>query len=249
MRTPAPCQPSALYNTSALPHPAIVMYSPPKPVEKPKNKAAKVLGIIALVLAVPGLLSAFIPPTAILTYPFLFTAVLLAVIGLILPLVKKERGAGLPLFALILSLVFIATPIVVSLTHQAARERERIALKEEQDLYINYYVRVYDADVRYFNSALDGRVPGATFKIQNTGDRSLSRIELVIYFKGPTGQVIFEDSYVPVSNSTLRNDRPLRPGYIWEIERGKFFAAKSAPSEWEEGSYEIKVSSISFAED
>jgi hypothetical protein len=118
--------------------------------------------------------------------------------------------------------------------------------------YIVESLELYDFKARYMNAVLDGRVPGVTFKIKNNGDRSLERVKVVVFFKDAAGSVIAEEDYVPVSVSKYNlsgDNKPLKPGYIWQQERGKFYTAKSIPSEWKEGAAEAKITEIRFEDD
>lgn len=101
------------------------------------------------------------------------------------------------------------------------------------------------------NAALDGRVPGVLFKIRNNGDRSLDRVEATIYFKDAAGRVIAEEDYHPVLVSEYSfsgDNKPLKPDYIWQMEKGKFYSAKKVPDEWEEGSIDASITDIKFTE-
>jgi hypothetical protein len=72
----------------------------------------------------------------------------------------------------------------------------------------------------------------------------------VVFFKDANGSVIAEEDYTPVLVSQYNfsgDNKPLKPGYIWQQARGSFYAAKSVPSEWKEGSAEVKVTEIRFA--
>jgi len=115
--------------------------------------------------------------------------------------------------------------------------------------YIAESLELYDFQAKYMNAVLDGRVPGVTFKIKNKGDRSLERIKVVVLFKDATGSVIAEEDYTPVlvSQYNLSGDnKPLKPGYIWQQERGRFYTAKSVPTEWKEGAADAHIVEIRF---
>lgn len=115
--------------------------------------------------------------------------------------------------------------------------------------YISESLELYDFQAKYMNAVLDGRVPGVTFKIKNKGDRSLERIKVVVLFKDATGSVIAEEDYTPVlvSQYNLSGDnKPLKPGYIWQQERGRFYTAKSVPTEWKEGAADAQIVEIRF---
>ena len=99
------------------------------------------------------------------------------------------------------------------------------------------------------DSVLDGKVPGVLFKLRNTGDRSLDMVKVTVIFKDVGGTAIHDEDYYPISVSdfSLGDNKPLKPGYIWQMETGKFYAAKSVPSEWQEGSVDVKIADIRFS--
>jgi len=115
--------------------------------------------------------------------------------------------------------------------------------------YIRDHIILYDLQARYMESILDGKVPGVLFKLRNTGDRDLDMVKVTVFFKDASGAVIHEEDYTPVlvSDFSFGDNKPLKAGYIWQMERGKFYAAKSVPSEWQEGSVEAKVTDIKFS--
>lgn len=128
---------------------------------------------------------------------------------------------------------------------ETKREIEEFAEKEE---YIGKVV-LYDLEAGYYETYLDKRVPGVKFKLKNTGDRALNEVEVTVYFKAADGSIISEANYYPVlvSKSSLRGNKPLKPNYIWQMERGKFYKADSVPSEWKEGFASAKITDIEFA--
>jgi len=111
-------------------------------------------------------------------------------------------------------------------------------------------MKLYDLETRLYDTYLDERVPGVRFKLKNEGDLTLSRVEVTVYFKDATGKTIHEESFDPVSVNSfgLDNRGPLRPGYIWELERGKFYTAKSVPTEWKPGAAEARITDLDFLE-
>jgi hypothetical protein len=40
----------------------------------------------------------------------------------------------------------------------------------------------------------------------------------------------------------------LKPGYVWELEQGKFYTAKSVPTEWRPGATEARITDLDFLE-
>jgi hypothetical protein len=107
-------------------------------------------------------------------------------------------------------------------------------------------LELYDFKAKYFDSVLDGRIPGVEFKLRNKGDRALKKVRVVVYFQDANGATIAEEDYTPVLSGGFSNGTPLKPGYIWQQERGRFLSAKKIPSEWKEGAAFAKITEIQF---
>lgn len=136
----------------------------------------------------------------------------------------------------------VVSPFTIA--KQPAKPAAKV-LSEEQK-YIQL-IDLYDFQAKYYDSLLDGRIPGVEFKLRNNGNRSLKTIEVTVYFKDSNGNTIYEENYIPVNTSSwLEPDKPLKPKYIWQMERGKFYQAKSVPDEWQEGKATAKITSIEF---
>ncbi len=126
-------------------------------------------------------------------------------------------------------------------------EKEIEIFREKQE-YIDK-VELYNLTARYYQTFRDDRVPGVEFKLRNNGDRTLKCVEVTVYFKDSEGKIITEEIYNPVLVSRYsigRDNRPLRPNYIWQLERGKFYQAKSVPSEWQDGAVSAQITDIEF---
>lgn len=122
----------------------------------------------------------------------------------------------------------------------------------EEAAYIKQNLRLYDLEAKYYDSMLDGRVPGVDFKIQNNGSRTLNGVTVRVVFYDATGNPIAEEEYHPVivSDYSYGSDNtPLRPHYIWQQERGQFYQAKNVPSEWAAGKASATITDIEFAPD
>lgn len=132
---------------------------------------------------------------------------------------------------------------------EVAAEAEANAIEREKQDYISQNIEVYELEARYMDSMLDGRVPGVTFKVRNNGERTLDRVEVTIEFLDAEGNSIAEEIYHPVIAGGYSSDPPLRPGYIWQNERGRFYSAKAVPSEWQSGRARAIVTDIEFAEE
>jgi hypothetical protein len=118
----------------------------------------------------------------------------------------------------------------------------------ERTAYIRDHLKVYDLDAHYFDSILDGRVPGVDFKIKNDGIRTLNKVSVRVVFYDAQDKPIAEEEYSPVfvTSSGIGDNTPLRPNYIWKQEQGNFYAAKSVPSEWKTGKVTATIIEIEF---
>jgi hypothetical protein len=133
---------------------------------------------------------------------------------------------------------------------QAKTEKERKE-KEEKKAYIPS-IDLYGFKAKYFSTYLDGRIPGVEFKLKNKGTRTLRKVEVTVYFKDRSGTVIAEKDYNPVlvtEYSFGGDNKPLKPNYIWQLERGKFLQATSIPAEWAEGNAEARITDIDFLDE
>ena len=84
--------------------------------------------------------------------------------------------------------------------------------------------------------------------MKNNGNRALSKVKVTVFFRDRNNNVIYEDYWLPVSTSSWSSDsnKPLKPNYIWQMERGKFYPAKSVPDEWQEGNAVARITDIEF---
>lgn len=94
-----------------------------------------------------------------------------------------------------------------------------------------------------------GGTPGVDFKLKNTGDRSLSKLKVIVFFEDESGVTIAEESFTPFdANNRYTRDNPLKPNYIWRQKRGTFLPADAVPEEWKEGAVRAVISEINFTE-
>lgn len=229
-----------------------------------KNTASLTLGIIALVVGVLSLLVGWIPFLGLLAIPTAIIGLLLAGIGFLIALFKSGKGIGMPILggvvcvgALILPILSTGgTSAVITKVVDETSKKVTSEMKAQEDTqtqaktaYIKDHIVLYDVQARYMDSLLDGKVPGVLFKLRNTGDRDLDMVKVTVLFKDASGAVIHEEDYTPVlvSDFSFGDNKPLKAGYVWQMEAGKFYAAKSVPSEWKEGAVDAKISDIRFA--
>ena len=72
-----------------------------------------------------------------------------------------------------------------------------------------------------------------------------------MYFQDKNGNTIYEEDFHPVivSDYSFSSDnKPLKPGYVKEMESDKFYTLDTALSSWEEGKAVAKVTEIKFSE-
>lgn len=113
-------------------------------------------------------------------------------------------------------------------------------------------VRLYEVNAHYQpKSSYDKTiVPVITFKLQNNGDKTLSKVEVTVYFKDNDENIIFEEVYTPISASSWSSPSKLfKPKYIWQIERGNAYLVSKVPSEWKEGAISSEITDIEFFEE
>ena len=120
---------------------------------------------------------------------------------------------------------------------------------EKKQAYIDK-VKLYDFTAKNFSTYSGGKTPGVTFKIKNDGEKTLTKVKVTVYFKDSSDNIIAEEDYSPVlvSNYSFGDNKPLKSNYIWQMESGKFYTAKSVPSEWQEGNAVAKITDIEFEE-
>ncbi len=118
---------------------------------------------------------------------------------------------------------------------------------EEKQAYIDN-IDLYDLEAGYYDTYLDDRVPGVSFKLKNNGNRTLTKVEVTVYFKNASGEIIFEEDFLPVlvSEYSFNDNKPLKPKYVWSIGTGKFYKVEEVPSEWKSGSVSAKITDIRF---
>ena len=84
---------------------------------------------------------------------------------------------------------------------------------------------------------------------KNTGDRSLDKIKVTVFFQDKEGKNIHEEDYTPVLVSKYGRGKPLKPGYSYEMEENTYKTTKSPLSEWEKGKATIKSIDIEFSDE
>ncbi len=111
-------------------------------------------------------------------------------------------------------------------------------------LPITTEIELYDVKAIMSKGSYSTPTPGVSFKLKNNGKDTIEDVEVVIFFKDKDGKIIHEESYNPLRKIFTTPQKLLKPGYIWQIEREKFYLAPSVPTEWKEGAVEGKIINI-----
>lgn len=122
----------------------------------------------------------------------------------------------------------------------------------EKERYIKRELDVFALHTEYMASMIDDNLPGVTFKLRNSGDRSVKLVEVTVFFQNVNNDVIYKTAFKPIVDSPFsfgENSGPLQPGEVWKMGNGRFYGAKSVPAEWLEGAAYAKVTHIEFADD
>jgi len=116
-----------------------------------------------------------------------------------------------------------------------------VKLKQEKLDYIREHLEVYEIKAE-FRQTVFGNEPVVSGKIKNKGDRTLKKVEITAYFLDSNRNVIFENSYHPVLDSSYGDKTPLKPNYIQPFA----YRCEKVPSEWAEGQVRVSVTQVQF---
>lgn len=109
-------------------------------------------------------------------------------------------------------------------------------------------VEITEFQAKRIDTYAEKGIPAVRLSLRNNGDRSLDRVKIVVYFKDKKENVIFEEDYLPVLvNKYVRGNKPLKPGYVQEMGKGKYYTIDSVLSDWQEGNAFAKVVDIGFS--
>jgi hypothetical protein len=163
---------------------------------------------------------------------------------------KKLRGALVNLNEVLeLKGKLVDSAVLATAQKKKAEVEKGISEFEEKQAYIKK-VELFALKAKRISTYSDGKVPAVNFKLKNIGDRALKKVEVTVYFKDKDGNVIHEEDYNPVlvikNSFGSRDNKPLKPNYIWQQEKGHFYKAASVPSEWKLGAVSAAVTDIEF---
>jgi|SRR6266850_5443663 len=125
----------------------------------------------------------------------------------------------------------------------ASRSGQRLAPSAKAPETNAYLSKVIVRNISVGKSVLDKL--GVWGEVKNTGDRSLDKVEITIFFLNREGRRIHEKTYHPVLVSEFSfgdSNGPLKPGYAQKFG----VKADDAPSEWA-NKVEIEVTDVRFS--
>lgn len=133
---------------------------------------------------------------------------------------------------------------------EAGIEKTTEAMKEFTEK-MNYMdkVEITEFLAKRIDTYLKKEIPAVRISLKNKGDRSLDKVKVVVYFKDKAGNTIFEEDFHPVLVSKYSfsgDNKPLKPGYVKEMEKDKYYTLESALFDWQEGKAIPKVVDIEF---
>lgn len=210
------------------------------PIYVTQTKSVSGLGIAALVLGLIACFGCWVPMCGIFTLPFAMLGALCGAIGIIIAKLKKKSYVGLPIAGMIISIIAAFIAIAVFVAVSSIEESSRViseGLKQseatlgkavsENGSEQNEEKQAYIDKIKIVNLRV---TKGGVFgEIKNTGNRTLTEVEITIHYLDKYGDTIYEDNHYPVLVSSWSSDnKPLKPNYSEKFGYG----TNDVPSEW-----------------
>jgi hypothetical protein len=109
-------------------------------------------------------------------------------------------------------------------------------------------IKLYQFKTKYYSTYFDDKVPSVVFKIKHSSKKALKLVEVTVFFRDKSGRIIHEEKFYPANSSpyAFGDRKPLKPSYIWQLEKDEFNKAEKVPSEWKSGSITAKITDIDF---
>lgn len=231
------------------------------PLYVTQTKSVSGLGIAALVLGLIACLGCWIPMCGIFSLPFAILGGLFGIIGIIIAKLKKKSYVGLPIAGTIVCvtaafIVIAVTGATVSSIEESSRAisegldqteatlgdagyEDTTEQNQEKQAYVD---KIKIMNLRVAKAVLDDW--GVFGEIKNTGNRTLTEVEITIYYLDEYGNTIYEDTFHPVLISRWSSDnKPLKPNYTEKFGYG----TDDVPSEWSK-KIKVYITNIEFEE-
>ncbi|MGB0315362.1 MAG: DUF2939 domain-containing protein [Parvibaculales bacterium] len=128
-------------------------------------------------------------------------------------------------------------------------KKSRKNATEKNGLNNQYFskVRIYGLEAKRYSTFSNKNVAGVKFKLRNEGKKTLGLVKVATYFGDEKGQIIFEKVFTPVNVEKFFDaSDPLKPNYIWQLEKDKFFPIDNMSDEWKLGEVKAEVIDVEF---
>ena len=139
-----------------------------------------------------------------------------------------------------------------SMSNYKKLEKETEKLTEAKKNYIKNNLKLFEVEAKYV-SVWGGSedTPGVKFSIKNLGNKTLSKIRVVVYFLDKNGKPFAEDDYLPVLEGSISgissSFSSLKPNYTFRMDDSTFYTKDNLGDEWS-GKIKIEISYIEFDE-
>ena len=137
-----------------------------------------------------------------------------------------------------------------SMSNYKKLEKETEKLTEAKKNYIKNNLKLFEVEAKYV-SVWGGSedTPGVKFSIKNLGNKTLSKIRVVVYFLDKNGKPFAEEDYLPVleDSFSFSGSKSLKPNYTFRMDDRKFYTKDNLGDEWS-GKIKIEISYIEFDE-
>ncbi len=138
----------------------------------------------------------------------------------------------------------------------------KLKRKELRASYANWKIKknyidsieIFDEKGKMYNVGFweEELIPGVEFGLRNNGNKTLKKVEVTAYFMNQENKTIHEKTFTPVNYLTGEyaymngENYPLRPNYIWNLERDHYLKCKRCPKEWKIGNVKFVITDIEF---
>ncbi len=110
-------------------------------------------------------------------------------------------------------------------------------------------ISIYGAEAKRINTFLEGEKLGIRCNLKNNSNKTLNKVEVTAYFKNKSGEIIFEERWLPVLVSQynfIGNNEPLKPNRIYEMKIGNYHCLDGELRDAVLNKTEFKVTDVEF---
>ncbi len=109
-------------------------------------------------------------------------------------------------------------------------------------------ILVYDFKAEKINNKEGKNLPLIKFSLQNGENKTISKLSVKVYFKDKDNNIIHEETFVPVDESStdLMVASPFKPGCVMEPEINNKFVVNKSLSNWDMNKTTLKIETLKF---